>query len=1151
MSVARSSASAKLPTLVEASAGTGKTHAITTELVRAILSRGLTPEQIVVVTYTKAATAELRQRTRRRLNEAIALAEGVSPGGDELEVDVSDAATVLGRDEVINRLRSAQHELDRAPIFTIHGFCQRLLQDYPLSFGIDFDFEIIEDSVSVFREIALDFWTTELHESPEWFVDALGNQRITPEFLAKLAEKTSNPDLPLLGPPAADLGPKAVAEARRQLERTTAVWKRSRAEVEAILLEYAGLDKRRYPPSTIRDKWIPALDELFACASMALPDWFEKLAQDRMIVKQGYGVPRHEFFEACADTVSLCEKVQAGIDYRVFHFLERFVERARTESTRRARERGMLTYDELLISVYRSLDAETASRVRETYPLALVDEFQDTDSIQYGIFKQIYGEHMAVYVGDPKQAIYSFRGADVFSYLSAVRDVGDRQRTLTVNRRSDPAMVEAVQALFSNQPAPFAHADIDLPEATAHHGSRSNLSPAIELLMLPKDEAIARSVEETIPAIVANEIALLLQRGAMVEGKPVVPADVAVLCRTNRQALVVTEALRDLALPASLDGDSSVLGTDVAEDVEAILQATLTPGDPSSVRRALLTGLMGVSPADMHAMGDDLWSRWITRFRGWHDTWHREGVIRFFEDLLRLCESEARLATTSTARRQLTDLLHIEELLLRGERERHRDPIALMLWYRRLRQGSPEDTSVAYEDLQQRPDADGDTIRVTTVHKSKGLEYGIVYLPFLWRDAALFEFERRAVKFHDPDDNYRAKLDLSSPPHEAHLELSKDEALSEALRLLYVGITRAKYRCTLLWGLARGWRRSALRYLLHGDSLPQKMDDSHVRADLEALRASSGGVIGWRAPTAEPAPAVAVDRALSELKARHAARSFNHANRIASFTSLTGRHEKTAPRAPEDLRREVPDALFAALPGGARTGLLLHSLLERASLDSLDSVEALDGITRELGAYGYDPGLGEAVQRDLQTMAQTPLLGNDEGFVLSAIPRAAQLRELEFTLDVARPDFHALIPILREHGGSGALADYASRLATEPLHALRGFLRGFVDLVFEWRGRWYVVDYKSNTLPRYDLGTITEAAAESHYLLQVLLYGVATHRHLATRIPDYQLSTHFGGAMLLFLRGMRGAAATASGVYFDPMRPALLGAVDRWLGGAG
>lgn len=1150
MSVAPSTETATLPTLVEASAGTGKTHAITTDFVRAILNRGLTPEQIVVVTYTKAATAELRQRTRHRLNEAIAIAEGRGDALDELEADVTLAAKRLGRDEVVLRLRSARHELDRAPIFTIHGFCQRLLQDYPLSFGIDFDFEVVEDSVSLFRELAIDFWTTELHESPAWFVDALAAKRITPEFLGRLAETTADPDQPLLGPPPADVDPDAVAEARRQLQEAGRIWQRSRAEVEAILYEHAGLHRGRYKAHTIETKWVPGLDALFARGSLALPDWFEKLAQGRMVMKRGYDAPRHAFFEACEQTVSLCERVQAGVDHCVFLFLTRFIKRARNESERLAREQGVLTYDELLVSVYRSLDADTADKIRETYPLALVDEFQDTDSVQYGIFKRIYGEHAAVYVGDPKQAIYSFRGADVFSYLTAARDIGDRQRALTVNRRSDPGMVAAVQSLFSSRPAPFAHADIKLPEATAHHDARTSLSPSMEILLLSRDQAAAGPVEQSVPAIVANEIALLLQSGTTIEGRPVAPEDIAVLCRTNRQALRVTEALRALALPASLDGDSSVLGTEVANDIEAILQATLTPADPSAVRRALLTGLVGVTPTSLHAMDDDTWSTWITRFRGWHDTWQREGVIRFFEDLLRLCDSETRLAATATAKRQLADLLHVEELLLRGERERHRDPIALMLWFRRLRQGSPEDTSVAYEDLQQRPDADADTIRVTTVHKSKGLEYGIVYLPFLWRDAALFDFDRRVVKFHDPNDDDRAKLDLGSARHEDHLVISKHEALSEALRLLYVGVTRAKYRCTLFWGLARDWRRSALRYLVHGDALPKKMEDERVRADLDRLSQSSGGTIGWRTPSPETAAPRRVPKARTDLIARPTVRRFSHANRIASFTSLTGRHEKTSGRLPDELRPEPTRALFTELPGGARTGLLLHSLLERAPFDGLDSDEARLGIERELQAYGYDASLAEAVQRDLVTAAQTPLLEHDPSLRLSTIPRDAQLRELEFTLDAGAPDFHKLIPILREHGAPDALAGYADRLAAEPPHGLHGFLRGFVDLVFEWQGRWYVADYKSNTLAHYGHQALHEAAADAHYLLQVLLYAVATHRHLSSRLPGYEPQTQFGGALLLFLRGMRRTEQPPSGVYFDPMNAALLEAVDRWLGGA-
>ncbi|MEM7137575.1 MAG: UvrD-helicase domain-containing protein [Myxococcota bacterium] len=1135
-----------LPMLVEASAGTGKTHAITTYFVQALLERDLKAEQILVVTYTKAATAELRIRTRRRIAEAFTLADSGAGTKDDLGPAIHQAVTRLGRDEVRARLRRALHDLDRAPIFTIHGFCQRLLQDHPLLFGVETGFEVAEDSFSVFYDLAIDFWTTELHQRPSWFIEALRKRRIDPEFLGRLASATLDPTVEILGPAHAELDPKALEEAMAALREAGLAWEAGRDAISQLLLDHAGLNRTRYPRSSIQSKWLRELDSVFAKGSLELPEWFEKLGASRMVVKKGHGPPKHAFFEACDRLIDRVERVRLAVDSAVFRFLERFVDRARSEATRRARVDAVLTYDDLLTTVYRGLDAKASAQVQRTFPFALVDEFQDTDSVQYGIFKRIYGGHAAVFVGDPKQAIYSFRGADVFSYLAASEDVEDRRRALTVNRRSDPGMITAIEALFSNPPSPFAIDAIKFPEVTAHHAPRSSLDPSIEVIVLDRESAKKRAVEESVPPIVANEVALLLASGETIGGRPITPSDIAILCRTNRQALCVTEALRRLELPVSLDGDSSVLGTSTADDVEAVLQAALTPADGSAVRRALLTGLVGMTPEELQGLANDDWSTWISRFRSWHDAWRDTGVTRFVEDFLRTTEAEKRLAALPTARRRLTDLLHIEELLLRGERTRRRDPVALMLWFRRLRQGSPEDKSVAYEDLQQRPDADGNTIRVTTVHKSKGLEYGVVYCPFLWRDATLFDFERRVVKFHDPQDGHRAKCDLGSERLEQHLELCRDEALSEALRLLYVGVTRAKHRCTLFWGLARDWRKSSFAYLLHGPTLPKNVTDDEVHASLDTLAASSRGTLGWTTPSPARARSRSAPSPERTLEASQARRAFDPNHRIASFTSLTGRHDKTAARPDDKASTESTRTLFRELPGGARTGLLLHSLLEQAPFDALESADTLQLVEAELRAYGYEASHGRRVLEDLRVVVGHPLFEADPSPTLSAISVDQQLRELAFTLDSGRPDFGELAGLLESEGAPLYATGYPDHLRREAPRVLRKFLRGFIDLVFEWEGRWYVADYKSNMLTGYDKASLADAAVQSHYLLQVLLYSVATHRYLAQRLPGYDPNTNWGGAMLLFVRGMTG---DGGGVYFDPMSPALITAADRWLGG--
>ncbi|MGB8330985.1 MAG: UvrD-helicase domain-containing protein, partial [Polyangiales bacterium] len=849
------------------------------------------------------------------------------------------------------------------------------------------------------------------------------------------------------------------------------------------------------------------------------------------------------------------QRLDPGLAYAVFSFQERFLEFARRQAHQRREREAIFSYDDLLALVYAPFDASRtpnasfdrdliAKTISTVYPLALVDEFQDTDSVQYGIFRSVYRESSAIYVGDPKQAIYAFRGADIFSYIRAVSDVGDRVYALRTNRRSDPGVVRAINAMFSLRKPPFILQGIPMQDAIAHHQkSRSSFASAMELVFVDQDH-LKGSIAAAVAPIVANEIAILLDSNDEVEGRPVEPGDIAVLCRSNEQALAVTGALRTLNIPVSLDGGASVLDTGVASELSAVLDAALAPADSSLVRRALLTSLLGVSPGELEVMIDEVWSGWVSRFRHWNETWHGQGVVRFVEDMLGCTGAEATLARHPAGRRMLTDLLHIEELLLRGERERRRDPVALMRWFRRLKEGNHESSGVgAREELQQRPDAESDAVQVSTIHKSKGLEYGVVYCPFTW-SAKQTDV---AVKFHDEQGGL--KVDLGSSDFEHHKEISNREEASEALRLLYVAVTRAKYRCTLFWGRAANWKKSALGYLLHGSEGLDKLDQQEMWNDVLAFAKASGGAVACRSPqTARATPRRQAPQS-RDLGRREQTRTYSHAPRIASFTSLTGHDEKMpVPRtamAPAD----CPSALFADLPGGTRTGLLLHAILQHADFQELDGDETSRLIAAQLHAFGFDTALAPVVQRDLIRVGTTPFSPDPEMPRLVDLHRDRQLRELEFMLCVDQPKLQGLAGLLKRHGAETRTPRYYERLAEVSSQTLQRFLRGYMDLMFEWQGRWYVADYKSNSLPAYEAGTVGEAVQREHYVLQGQLYSAAAHRYLQQRVRNYAPESHWGGVFFLFLRGMHGPERGGASVFYDRASTELLTGIDRWLGG--
>lgn len=1137
------------PTLVEASAGTGKTYTITTHFVRAVIDDGYTPEQILVVTYTKAATAELRVRVRERIVEALtALEVGASPA-DALGSTLDEATGRLGRFEVERRLRRALGSMDQAAILTIHGFCQRLLQDYPLSFHIDFDFEVTEDLPALHAELATDFWASDLYEREEWFVRALSDHKVDTKALAALANAATMPGVSVIGPERVEVDDEIVQAVLSHHSEAAQLWSENRDEIARILLEHGGLSRNSYRKKSM-PKWIEELTDYFRADGLeAPPEYFSKLAQGRMVMKKGEEEPRHPFFEACRALCEAREALEPMLDYAVFDFKRRFVDFVRRRAELRMRETGALSFDDLLTKVHARIaegeharGSELASMIARAYPLALVDEFQDTDSIQYGIFRAIYGDGAALYVGDPKQAIYSFRGADVFSYLAASNDVGERRYTLDTNRRSDPSLVRAVNTLFTRQPSAFLIDGIRFDDAFAHHPEdRSTLSPSMEIIFVDEDRLRGSLVSE-VATIVASEVAHLLRSEQRIDQRPIEPEDVAVLCRSNAKAREVTNALRALDVPTALDGDSSVLGTVVAQELRAVLEAALAPGDSRKVRRALLTALLGVSPRALSSMEDEVWTDWVSRFQRWHETWHREGVVRCIEDMLRSADAEQRIARTSAARRDLTDLLHLEELLMRGERERQRDPVALMQWYRRLEQDSAGGGMVRSEDLQQRPDAESGAVHVSTIHKSKGLEYGVVFCPFNWADGALKAADKKALKFHDETGAIR--IDLGSKSFDTHLQAAKTEKMSEALRLLYVAVTRAKHRCSLVWARASGFTSSALGYAIHGDSLSRKTTQQQMLEEVEQLAQISGGTIGCRPPRPEAAK-MTRRQSGAVLEARRAVRTYDRSARVGSFTSITGHHdEASAARVRIDPERRE-GRLFSSLPGGTRTGLLLHSILEEADFGALDGDATRQVVERQLRAHGLPASLALDVQRDLVVVATTPLFARHDGPTLERLDPNRQLRELEFTLGSGNSRLEGLGALLRKHGARS----YADRLAGLHVKFLQSFLRGYVDLVFEWEGRWYVADYKSNTLPRYDTVELTETVEREHYSLQALLYSAAIQRYLRLRVPGYDAQTSWGGAIFLFLRGMKGPTAPGEGVFVDCFSQDLLESLDAWLGG--
>jgi exodeoxyribonuclease V beta subunit len=1093
--------------LIEASAGTGKTYSITTLFVRLLVERELAIDRILVVTYTNAATAELRARLRQRVAVAAAIAEGGAPSDPELR------AVVARNPRARMRLRDALRDFDAAPIHTIHGFCQRVIEEHAFESAAPFDLELITDQTAMLDEVVRDFWARELFGASREFVRHLQDtEKLGPEQLLPLAAlAVAHPDLRVL--PARDALPPGDADLRAR----------------ALTLR---LDL---------------------------------------------------------------------IDY------------ARTELARRKADAGVQFFDDLLQRVDAALAGRNRERfamqVRARYPAALIDEFQDTDPVQYRIFERLYGGGAGTLflIGDPKQAIYAFRGADVFAYLRAKRSVGERVHGLDVNRRSDPRLIDAINALFGRARDPFVLNGIQYdrvaprPEATdALGGSLAGRAP-FRILFVPRAGRTGKTIWipktriEWLYDLVAAEIILLLGSAATLDRRPLAPGDIAVLCRSNAQAAAMQEALRLRGVPTVLQSEASVLDTPEAREVERVLRAMADPADGGLLRAALATPLLGADAAELAAIAADerRWDEQVRNFQRWHDLWRSEGFTAAFRRMIDDSDAEARLLALVDGERRLTNVLHLGELLQTAAAETRRGPNGIVDWLRRVRRDDHARAGIVGETAQIRLESDTRALKLLTIHKSKGLQYPVVFCPFLWFNTDVGRRRPPWVRFHAAGED-ALTVDLAAGRGSESLRRHEREELAESLRLLYVAVSRAQHFCAVVWGAFNECETSPLGYLLaQPPSCAADTDlaeatrarikaygsDDDMRADLDHVVAAAGGVIEVVDLDPAEAPRYAdAERPAAIGPPRVMQREVRQRWRLSSFSGLAAGAVLLSEPAEEGVDRDegaegvpaddAPPAARSVLPlfdfpRGKRPGLLIHEIFERLDFAAADEPAVRAQVAAALTAYRVEPRWADTLCHAVGAVLHTPLDDDDPPLTLAQVPLSRRLSELEFVFPVGLGDGGTphewlsparLADVFAAHGGAAG-ADYAARLCELPFAPLAGYLKGYIDLVFEHRGRWYVVDYKSNNLgPRIEQYSPAGLVAEMirhHYVLQAAIYTVAVHRYLIRRLAGYDYDRHFGGVLYLFVRGMAPEHPPGCGVYRDRPRRALIEALSAVLDGRG
>ncbi len=1085
--------------LIEASAGTGKTFTLATLVLRLLLERGASMSQMLAVTFTRAATQELRQRLRRRLRLARKLLD-TPETSLQGEAAVTDAVlqAAIQRDGITivrQRIEAALLQLDEATVSTIHGFCHRALREFGFRAGLLAEQAVVDDATKVWSDVAAELWRAAANTDATVFDAA-----VVADVHDLLAALWQTPD--------------------------------------------------------------------------ALTEDLSALCDPLRVVH-----PLREESIAAAALHALRDAAIARFD------------------TAMAR-RSECSQDQLIERVWKASAApEFAAALAARWPLMLIDEFQDTDPRQWDIFRRMYeaGDPEARWlclIGDPKQAIYRFRGGDLATYRSArdyvEADAGDGTRgiaELDANFRSTPAVLCAIETMFTANPLPFVDDIIAFHPVLAAGGAQDDdlrvgdaVVPGMTVHWLPpgegrggmrtKDDEFAMMRDAAVCAIVE-----LLNSGRFMDAggaRALRPSEIAVLTNTNDQALTMQAALTRAGVAAALLSSTSVFASDGAEDLHALLASLVEPADSGRFRAALATRLLGWDAARIAALDEDdgLAQTQIERFMSAADQWRARGPLPAL--LPFIADAAPRWLAETTGARRLTDALHLAELLQAESSSRHGMAEQLQ-WFALQRANAAAD-----EARQLRLESDAGLVQIATVHKSKGLEYPVVILPFVaWRSepgARGLSYE----DFHDaqgrPARAWRCKDVLEPAQADAIAVQVEREEQAEAQRQLYVAMTRAKHALHVVWSRNSRTETSALHWLLHAGAKTGRkndaLDHAGMQARIEALAADSGGSIVVRAfdpaaPRTRLHAAIDAD-GIDVPPARIARRRFSTDPRLQSFSSLHARSEDgEILRGADDEVVSIPDEEVEVISlGGTAFGNAVHQALETAEAPLWSrEAEAQSSLLEDRWPQSQRAVLEHALLRHGLAatpahLAQTARLVSRAlnvslpgGVRLCELPASQQVREMAFHFRLRPTRIEAVHALLQAHGYPRA---------RKPAQAtLDGLMQGYIDLVYrDPAGRHYVLDYKTNRLPAYDPDSLRRAIRTQDYDLQYLIYLVALRRWLKLRRGDaYDDARDLGGAVYLFLRGIRlqddtdDASQLRAGVHVDAVAPTLLAELDALFDG--
>ncbi len=1140
--------------LIEASAGTGKTYTISKLFLRLILEKRFEIKEILVVTFTEAAVKELRMRLRKSIKEALSMFTAYDKFSNSQDKKITDQFLLniyskVNHQDAVMVLKKALSNFDEASIYTIHAFCQHTLMEKAFESKTLFDTELITNNEVIINEIAEDFWRINIYTAPSLLVKHIINKKYSPLVFAYFVKiVSSNPKIKFV--PKQNKSDEDINTVINNILNDLKVhWDKENLAIRNIFNDIAKLKINRksiYWKLDINK----AMDEMdhFVNTDISKKEFFENfdLFTQKEILKVTSG--KLESVNGIK-TFELCDRLIIAIDDNILLLKHKLINYAKKELPKRKFLNNIQFFDDLLINVYNNVkyeNSELAKSLKSKYKAALIDEFQDTDPIQFQIFNSIFNQNKSFFlIGDPKQSIYSFRNADIFSYINTAKKIeNDKKFTLLTNHRSKPNLVKALNTFFNKDKLPFLYEDIKFNPVKSMGDTKDEVGCPLTIWYdnskeeYPMKKPISKvAAKEKIGNALVFEIKKLL-KSQKINGKNIIPSDIAILVRTNKEATFVHEKLVGANIHSTVAGGDNLFDSDEVSEIALIMDAMINPNNIRKIKTAICTDIVGMDAAEINLIDRDEDKRnyWLSVFSSCNTIWERAGFLTAFMEFFNRNKLVVNIVKQGS--HKLTNIMHICEILHTISNKENLGMNALVKrLYDMIDKNSPR-----IQEYETRMESDRDAVVITTIHKSKGLQYPIVFSPFLLGNSTINK-NNNGFFFHKEDNAIYYDLENS----DNNLKLAQNEKLAENIRLLYVSFTRAIYKCYTFWGTVRDAQTSPMAYLLYYDynkkSLDNVLDDmatqiisltkSEMMEKLKRLEVESEGNISITPIPKDDTEEKEVISKINTGKLDVVSFSGNTATnfKISSYSSLiSGKYTEDIQDRDSliNMQLNVPDVeqkmseakdIFT-FPKGVLAGNFFHDILENIDYSQNYWESSKNIISGKLEEYGFEDKWYDVICNTIKNILHTPFIN---GGTLSDISKLQRVNEMEFYFPLDNLSLKKLMEF--------SLVGKNSRKLT--LIDTKGFMKGFIDLIFEMDNKFYILDWKSNylgdKLEDYTVDKLETVMQKELYVLQYYIYTLAVNQYLSKKISDYDYDTHFGGVYYLFLRGV----GSNSGIFFD------------------